>query len=100
MTDLPELKDGYTWSLCVSETDPETGKVDALISIVSVSGNSSYPNVFQDVSRKHSDTRTAILVAAQELLRKHPSLFKDYSHSSEDVISAWSELMESSSPCA
>lgn len=94
MTNLPELKDGYTWNLWVSETDPETGKVDALISIVSVSGNSSYPNVFQDMSRKYSDTRTAILVAAQELLRKHPRLFKDYNHSSGDVISAFTELIQ------
>ena len=97
MTDLPELKDDYTYSL-THYKDTRNDRIVASLQIIAAD-KSHYHGSYtsQRVITDNRTPREAILIAAQKIRKSSPKYFKDYQDPIPEITRAFNDLMKGTS---
>ncbi len=97
MTDLPELKDDYTYSL-THYKDTRNDRIVASLQIIAAD-KSHYHGAYasQRIITDFRTPREAIIIAAQKIHKSSPKYFKDYQDPIPEITRAFNDLMKGTS---
>ena len=97
MTDLPELKDEYIYSLSHYK-DTYNDRLVASLQIIAAD-KSHYHGAYdsQRIITDFRPLREAIIIAAQKIHKSSPKYFKDYQNPIPEITEAFNDLIEGTS---
>lgn len=97
MTDLPELKDDYTYSL-THYKDTRNDRIVASLQIIAAD-KSHYHGAYAShmIITGNRTPREAIIIAAQKMHKLSPQYFKDYQDPIPEITRAFNDLMKGTS---
>ena len=97
MTDLPELKDEYTYSLSHYK-DVHDKRIIVVLQIIAAD-KSHYHGAYasQRIITDFRTPREAIIIAAQKIHKSSPKYFKDYQDPIPEITRAFNDLMKGTS---